>query len=375
MTLTAFQASTPQFAQKNTSESTNDAIAAQFCEHQLQDLAELLPDTYIKLMYRTGTLNQRQMRCAHSISDRPVIDQSFWRYLESENWWADHIESLAPLRITHLDLCETHRLYICPIRQLDTTEYLFVLSASPLTCALQRIIMTYSRQIHDYLLLFQQCYSFQSSLEFLKQSIRKTEHQLRSPLALLEIYSGILVAKLAEHSLQPQALQMQTVVSELNQHLTQLTTEPTNLHTQRFDLKDVLAESIQSLQPWLNEKRLRIKTPMTSVVISGDRWQLRQVFDNLLNNAIHFSPIGGEIGCDWQVFRHEVLVHLWDSGPGLSSEDLKSALTPYYSRRPGGTGLGLAIAQTIISAHHGRLWASNASTGGAKFSFSLPRSF
>ena len=75
------------------------------------------------------------------------------------------------------------------------------------------------------------------------------------------------------------------------------------------------------------------------------------------------------------VFRDEVLVKVSDQGPGLSEEDLKQAFTPFYTRRPGGTGLGLAIAKKIILDHKGSLWVQNLSSGGAQFSFSLPRQY
>jgi signal transduction histidine kinase len=113
--------------------------------------------------------------------------------------------------------------------------------------------------------------------------------------------------------------------------------------------------------------------PDTAFTVAVDRSQIKQVFDNLLSNAVHFSPFGGTVTCQWQIFRHEVLFEISDQGPGLSEEDLKQAFTAFYSRRPGGTGLGLAIAKKIILDHHGNLWVQNLPGGGAQFSFTLPR--
>jgi signal transduction histidine kinase len=100
---------------------------------------------------------------------------------------------------------------------------------------------------------------------------------------------------------------------------------------------------------------------------------MKQVFENLLSNAIDFSPVGGIVTCDWRGFRNEVLVEIGDQGAGLSQEDLKEAFTPFYSRRPGGTGIGLTIAKKIILDHQGSIWVQNLTRGGAQFSFTLPR--
>jgi signal transduction histidine kinase len=108
-------------------------------------------------------------------------------------------------------------------------------------------------------------------------------------------------------------------------------------------------ESIKGLQPWLEKKQVQIVCDETPVTLAVDRWQMKQVFDNLLSNAVYFSPQTGRVTCNWMVFRDEVLVNISDQGAGLSEEDLKQAFTPFYSRRPGGTGLGLAIAKKSSS--------------------------
>ena len=101
---------------------------------------------------------------------------------------------------------------------------------------------------------------------------------------------------------------------------------------------------------------------------------MQQVFDNLLSNAVHFSPQSGTIACSWQIFQGEVLISISDEGAGLSPEDLYKIFNPFYSRREGGTGLGLTISKKIVLGHHGSLWAQNVKSGGARFSMILPLS-
>ena len=107
-------------------------------------------------------------------------------------------------------------------------------------------------------------------------------------------------------------------------------------------------------------------------MLKVDRLQMQQVFDNLLSNAVHFSPLAGTITCSWQIFQNEVSIQVSDEGSGLSPEDLQKIFNPFYSRREGGTGLGLTIARKIVLSHQGSLWAQNVKSGGARFSLILP---
>ncbi|MGH7999722.1 MAG: sensor histidine kinase, partial [Brasilonema sp.] len=125
--------------------------------------------------------------------------------------------------------------------------------------------------------------------------------------------------------------------------------------------------------PCIDRKQLKICIPDTSTSLAIDRLQMKQVFDNILSNAVHFSPDFGTITCSWQIFQSEVFIKISDEGPGLSQEDIKKIFTPFYSRRPGGTGLGLTIAKKIVLDHQGSLWAQSLPQGGAQFCLILPR--
>ena len=104
-----------------------------------------------------------------------------------------------------------------------------------------------------------------------------------------------------------------------------------------------------------------------------DKLQIQQVFDNLISNAIHFSPNFGKITIERQTFQEEVLIKISDQGPGIPFEDIQKVFNPFYSHRVGGTGLGLTIAKKIILDHRGNICAQNLPDGGAAFSIILPR--
>ncbi len=213
------------------------------------------------------------------------------------------------------------------------------------------------------------------STQSLLKAIQHTRHQSQNSLALIEIYTDLLNSKLPDPSLRAYVSHIQDAVRALKTHLQTMTSDQQQeqLNLAEHDLRSLVEASVQELKPWLDRKHISMNYPAVSTMLSVDAWKLKQVFDNLLHNALHFSPDQGSINCNWEVFRHEVLIEIWDEGPGLSDLDLQNLFTPYYSHRPNGTGLGLVIAQRIIRSHRGRLWAANRSGSGAKFSFTLPR--
>lgn len=227
----------------------------------------------------------------------------------------------------------------------------------------------------DYLAVHQTFSQQRADLLAMQQHLHRTEHQLGTPLSLITLYADMLKVKSPEGLLQDYLVPLQKAVKQLHGYVRELVDGDSEsvLNAERCYLRDLVAGNVQVLQSWLQKRQIEIYYPQDSVQVWVDRWQMLQVFDNLLSNALHFSPDGGQILLTWQLFQAEILIEVRDQGPGLSPEDLSCVFSPYYSRRPGGRGLGLAIAQQIVGAHRGRLWASNLPEGGAQFSISLPR--
>jgi signal transduction histidine kinase len=100
--------------------------------------------------------------------------------------------------------------------------------------------------------------------------------------------------------------------------------------------------------------------------------------ENLVDNALRHTPVGGEIRVSWGAEGTQLVVWVADTGPGITAQDLPHLFTPLYrgessrNRQAGGTGLGLAIARRILQAHGGDLTAANRTTGGAVFRMTLP---
>jgi signal transduction histidine kinase len=259
---------------------------------------------------------------------------------------------------------------------VQTRSYLLLWAAQSLSPLQVEFVEQQMQMLHPYLRCAVASNHQSSELQFLQQSLHKAEHQLRNSLALISLYAETLSLGLPTGPFQDQATVIRESVSELSANLTTLLNcgKPAHkLPEQRHDLRQIVEETLKFMQPRLQEKEIKVAASETSVILPLDRWQIKQVFENLLNNAIAFSPLGSRITCEWRVFYKEVLVSLMDQGPGLSPEDLQEAFTPFYTRRPGGTGLGLPIAKKIILDHQGSIWVQNHPEGGAIFSFTLPR--
>ena len=122
---------------------------------------------------------------------------------------------------------------------------------------------------------------------------------------------------------------------------------------------------------------LTVDLPSSNPVVSADRDRLRQIIQNLLNNALKFTPPGGEITLRAMEKGANLIVEVQDTGPGINKEDQKRLFDPYYRRvedreRLSGLGLGLALSKGLVELHGGRIWVKSTKGKGSTFGFSLP---
>ena len=123
---------------------------------------------------------------------------------------------------------------------------------------------------------------------------------------------------------------------------------------------------------------LEVDIPANLPLVRGDAALLRDVLQNLVDNAIQYTPPGGQIRISAEEKKREVVVSVTDSGIGIPLSDQERIFERFYrvdaarSREAGGTGLGLSIAKHIVEVHGGRLWVKSEVGAGSKFSFSVP---
>jgi signal transduction histidine kinase len=144
----------------------------------------------------------------------------------------------------------------------------------------------------------------------------------------------------------------------------------------------VLREVIQSIRPVALERQVDLKSLIKEddgdIPILGDKPRLAQIFSNLLNNAIKFTPAGGRIDAQIEKDDQSVSVVISDTGVGIAADFLPHVFDSYSqanpeARTPRGLGLGLAICKHLVGLHGGKIFAASAGVGrGACFTVRLP---
>jgi signal transduction histidine kinase len=140
---------------------------------------------------------------------------------------------------------------------------------------------------------------------------------------------------------------------------------------------EVLARRIvERFRTQTNKHTFMVDIAVDFPVILGDEDRLGQVFNNLISNAIKYSPEGGEIRISGQVRLEHVIICVSDQGEGVAPEDIPHIFDRFYRRKARntkGAGLGLFLARAVIEAHGGHIWVDPKPGAGARICFSLPR--
>jgi two-component system, NtrC family, sensor histidine kinase KinB len=140
----------------------------------------------------------------------------------------------------------------------------------------------------------------------------------------------------------------------------------------------VINDCIQAVQPLLQSDIIKIdsKTDKPGDMVMLDKNLLTRVINNLLFNAIKFSPSGGRIGVWTQIIKSWIIVNVADQGPGIPPDQRKRIFQKYTqletNKRRRGIGLGLAFSKMAIEAMGGRIWVEDTQRAGALFRFALP---
>ena len=141
------------------------------------------------------------------------------------------------------------------------------------------------------------------------------------------------------------------------------------------DLGDIATDAASSLAKPASDRGVRVVVDPEPAVVTGDPARLRQLVLILVDNAVRYSPAGGEVHITVRRESGDALLAVEDQGRGIHEEDLPRVFDRFW-RAPGapsgGTGLGLAIAKWIVERHGGRIEAANRPTGGARLLVRVP---
>ncbi|MDR7184879.1 signal transduction histidine kinase [Microbacterium trichothecenolyticum] len=145
-----------------------------------------------------------------------------------------------------------------------------------------------------------------------------------------------------------------------------------------IDLRQILLESVASFRPTAVSGDISIDVRADDALpITADGFRLRQVVDNVVSNAIKYTPRDGRVRITGAVEGHHVVLSVADTGIGIAADDLPNILTPYFrteeaKKKSGGTGLGLGISNDIVLAHGGTLSIESEPGAGTTITIRLP---
>ena len=215
--------------------------------------------------------------------------------------------------------------------------------------------------------------------------VRRLERRLRKALVVHPQSSPESLAELPEsydlrslHIVQSQAEHLERMVNDL---LDLSRAQWGNLHLRytTFYLADVLAECVRSAQISAEQHSISLDIQAHTTQVEADQTRVSQIIGNVLDNAIKYSPQGGQVMVRLEERADDYLVSIIDQGIGINQEYLDHIFERFYrvhnraSRQYSGIGLGLYVTKEIVEKHGGRIWVTNNQGLGCTFSFTLPR--
>lgn len=220
--------------------------------------------------------------------------------------------------------------------------------------------------------------------------VSNVSHELRTPLTSVKSYlealdEGALYDPVAPDFIKvslDETNRMMRMVTDLL-HLSRIDNASTQLDVELINFTAFITfilNRFDKMRSQDDEKKYELVRdyPINSVWIEIDTDKMTQVIDNILNNAIKYSPDGGKITVSMKTTDDQMILSIKDQGLGIPKQDLPKIFDRFYrvdrarSRAQGGTGLGLAIAKEIIKQHNGFIWAKSEYGKGSTFTIVLP---
>lgn len=226
-----------------------------------------------------------------------------------------------------------------------------------------------------------------------KRFVSNVSHELRTPLTSMKSYIEALVdgawkdPDVAPNFLkvtQEETDRMMRMINDLL-NLSRMDLGTARLDKEYVNLNELFNHILDRFDMILkngekSEKNYTIKRDFTrrDIWVEVDTDKIQQVLDNIMNNAIKYSPDGGVITCRLVETHNHVIMSITDQGLGIPKEAISHVFDRFYrvdkarSRAQGGTGLGLAISKEVVQMHGGRIWVESREGEGSTFYISLP---
>ena len=210
-------------------------------------------------------------------------------------------------------------------------------------------------------------------------------HEVKNPLASIEIMAGVLRRQLSD---RPDAMETLGDIIKESRMANSIVVEvlefvrPIRLVVEPLVVADVIRDAVNGLEYGASQVRVNVERDVPELM--ADASQLRQLLTNLMTNAVEAAPTGrvnvrvslvpdeedsGSIGTP---SPGHLAIEVHDEGPGISEDDLERIFSPFFTTKPQGTGLGLSIVRKVVDAHDGIIEATSAPGRGTTFRVTLP---
>lgn len=226
-------------------------------------------------------------------------------------------------------------------------------------------------------------------VELKKDLVANVSHDLKTPLTVIRSYAEMIKDISGDDPIKRN--EHLDVILQESEYLTRLINDMQEyskmqagyieLNKTNFDLKDVINNVIKLLNSLIQEKKIKLKKNIISVIVYADELKISQVIYNFISNAIKHSNENGIIIINTIVDEEKIIFEVIDNGEGISEEALPYVWDRYYKidknfkRNENSTGLGLAIAKAILEAHNASYGVKSKLKEGSTFYFELNRDY
>lgn len=218
--------------------------------------------------------------------------------------------------------------------------------------------------------------------------VANVSHEFKTPLTAIQGFAETLLGGALDDQhnrrrfveiIRDHALRLARLTDDLLR-LSLIEIGKLEFHIEPVSASALIESCVETARLKASQKQLtvRMDCPAQLPLVLGDANRLLEVLQNLLDNAIQYTPAGGQITVRAQAAEQEVILTVADTGIGIPQAEQERIFERFYrvdaarSREVGGTGLGLSIARHIVQAHGGRIWVESAVGQGSRFHFSVP---
>jgi len=230
--------------------------------------------------------------------------------------------------------------------------------------------------------------TLEKELEEIKSQLLSTvSHELRTPLASIKGFATTLLREDVEWD-EESRREFLSIIDEESDRLSELIGNLLDMsrieagelpvEPEPTDLRPIIDETATEFQMMSSEHHIEIRAPQDLPLVLADPRRARQVLRNLVENAVKYSPGGGEITISAEQRPGMMQVSVGDVGIGIDTNQIDRIFDRFYqvdsasTRKVGGSGLGLAISKAIVEAHGGTIWVDSRPGDGSTFYFTLP---